>query len=514
MATLHIKNGTVIDPANGVDQQIQDLWINDGRIVDPPGDLNADRVIDAGGKVVMPGGIDVHCHIAGAKVNAARKLMPERIRSSADDPQAILMTTEQTGLRYAGLGYTTAFDAAVPAALARQAHMEFEDTPCIDKGMFVLAGNNNLLLEWIRQGADEQVKNALAWLIGKTGAYAPKLVNPGGIEKWKRDNVNVVGGIDTVIDNDRLTPRAIIQTIAKASNELGLPHPVHIHCNDLGRAGNWRTTLDTMQSLDGLKAHLTHIQFHSYGGGDDDDASFGSQVAPLADYLNAHDNLTVDVGQIMFGKTVSLTGDGALGEYLYRLNGNKWVCHDLELEAGCGISPLVYRQRDAVAALQWMVGLEWFLRIENPWKICLSTDHPNGGSFLAYPQIIALLMSADKRKEVLAKLNSRMLKQSQLPEMDRQYSLFEIAVITRAAPARMLGLKSKGHLGAGADADITIYEPQDDIEQMFQLPEYVIKSGQVMVEGFAARLRPDTRVISTRPEYDQKIEESIAKAMS
>ncbi|MBA2409577.1 MAG: hypothetical protein H0V62_07340 [Gammaproteobacteria bacterium] len=38
----------------------------------------------------------------------------------------------------------------------------------------------------------------------------------------------------------------------------------------------------------------------------------------------------------------------------------------------------------------------------------------------------------------------------------------ESAIITRAGPARLLGLKNKAHLGAGAHADITIYDELDD----------------------------------------------------
>ena len=49
--------------------------------------------------------------------------------------------------------------------------------------------------------------------------------------------------------------------------------------------GNWITTLDSMKSLEGSRGHLTHIQFHSYGGGDGDENTFNSKVEPLADYV-------------------------------------------------------------------------------------------------------------------------------------------------------------------------------------------------------------------------------------
>jgi formylmethanofuran dehydrogenase subunit A len=51
---------------------------------------------------------------------------------------------------------------------------------------------------------------------------------------------------------------------------------------------------------------LTHIQFHSYGGGEADENTFNSKVAPLAEYVNANRNITVDVGQVLFGQRLCL----------------------------------------------------------------------------------------------------------------------------------------------------------------------------------------------------------------
>jgi formylmethanofuran dehydrogenase subunit A len=75
-----------------------------------------------------------------------------------------------------------------------------------------------------------------------------------------------------------VTPRQIIRELTAAGNALGLPHPVHIHCNNLGMPGNWTTTLETMKALEGHRGHLTHIQFHSYGGGDADETTFCSRT--------------------------------------------------------------------------------------------------------------------------------------------------------------------------------------------------------------------------------------------
>ena len=158
-----------------------------------------------------------------------------------------------------------------------------------------------------------------------------------------------------------ITPRQIIAAVAQAAGELRLPHPLHLHCNNLGLPGNGATTLETMQALDGHRAHLAHIQFHSYGGDPNDAATFCSQVEPLVEYFNEHENLTVDVGQVLFGHTTSMTGDSAVGHYLSRIYGGPWYNHDIECEAGCGIVPIEYKEKSLVHAWQWAIGLEWFL---------------------------------------------------------------------------------------------------------------------------------------------------------
>ena len=518
---LKISGGCVYDPINGVHGQVKDIWIQDGKIVESPGDPNVKptRTLDATGLVVMPGGIDMHCHIAGPKVNVARKMRPEekrrgevvrRTATTHSGTMGSVPSTFATGYKYIGLGYTTAFDAAVPPLAARHAHEELDDTPCIDKGFYVLMGNNHYVMKAIKDGEPERLKGFVAWLLGAAKGFAVKLVNPGGVEVWKHHAGGNVSGVDDVVDHYEVTPRDIIRQVAQAADELKLPHSVHIHPNNLGMPGNWETTLETMKSLEGHRGHMTHIQFHSYGGGEGDETTFNSKVQPLADYVNSHKNVTVDVGQVLFGETTSMTGDGPLGYFLHNVYGTKWFSADTELEAGCGIAPIKYRNKSLVHAWQWAIGLEWYLLVQDPWRVVMSTDHPNGGSFLAYPQIIRLLMDSTYRKDVLKTVHPNVLKGSVLADLDREYTLNEIAIITRAGPARLLGLSNNGHLGPSADADVTIYSPHDNRETMFELPRYVIKSGKVLVDDCELRETLIGKTLHVAPEYDPSIEGDIS----
>jgi formylmethanofuran dehydrogenase subunit A len=514
---LKLASGTVHDPTHGIDGEVRDIWIRDGKIVEAPEvvvDASQVRSIDVRGRVVMAGAVDMHCHIAGPKVNTARKMQPEQSRAFAQQRESIESGVLQsgalgsvpsiftTGYQYTGLGYTTCFDAAITPLASRHVHLEFDQIPNVDTGFFSLVGNNHYLMDCVAKGDHEGVESFLGWLMNRVGAFAPKLVNPGGVEMWKQSHTGNAKDLDQQVHGFNVTPRQIIQSVTRASNALGLPHPVHIHTNNLGIPGNWETTLETLKSVQGLRAHLTHIQFHSYGGGGAEESTLCSKVQPLAEYVNANPNLTVDVGQVMFGRTTSMTGDGPLGYFLQNVSGEKWYSSDTELESGCGVSPIEYKNKNFVHSLQWAIGLEWYLQVTDPWQVMMSTDHPNGGSFLAYPQIVRLLMDRSFREEMLAQVNPRVLEHSSLADLDREYSLNEIAVITRAGPAKSLGLFQKGHLGVGADADICIYNPNDNYQQMFELPWMVIKAGQILVEDTEIRQTVSGKTLVANPKYD------------
>jgi len=137
----------------------------------------------------------------------------------------------------------------------------------------------------------------------------------------------------------------------------------------------------------------------------------------------------------------------------------------------------------------------------------LSTDHPNGGSFLAYPELIRLLMDRTYRDDCLKRVNPRLLAGSALADgLARQYTLNEIAIVPRAGPARLLGLLHKGHLGVGADADVTVYAPDADWSRMFATPRHVIKDGVLVVEEGQLRRAPEGRRLHVHPAYDVAIE--------
>ncbi|MEW8046404.1 MAG: amidohydrolase family protein, partial [Candidatus Thiodiazotropha sp.] len=137
---IKLTGGKLYDPANGVNGDTRDIYIRDGRIVDPPADSETiHRSYSLDGKIVMAGAIDMHTHIGGGKVNIARTMLPEDQRGSARPKTDLtrsggghaIPSTLAAGYRYAEMGYTSCFEPAVLPANARQAHMEMADTPMI-----------------------------------------------------------------------------------------------------------------------------------------------------------------------------------------------------------------------------------------------------------------------------------------------------------------------------------------------------------------------------------------------
>ena len=73
-----------------------------------------------------------------------------------------------------------------------------------------------------------------------------QVVNPGGISAFKFNQRKL--DLDEEHVYYHVTPRQIILTLARAIEELGVTHPLHIHGCNLGVPGNIETTLATVRA--------------------------------------------------------------------------------------------------------------------------------------------------------------------------------------------------------------------------------------------------------------------------
>jgi formylmethanofuran dehydrogenase subunit A len=501
MTELLIKNGFVFDPLNKINGEKVDICIRNGKIVEKTHEHRV-KTIDATGMTVMPGAVDIHTHIAGGEVNTGRIVRPEDHEKDTVSKTLItrsgsgysIPSTFVTGYRYSKMGYTTVMNPSMAPLEAKHTHEELNDIPLLDKATFPLIGDWWFVLEYLRKGDLEGCARHVAWMMDTTKGYAIKIVNPGGLETWGfGKNVH---SIDDEVPNFCITPREIICGLAKVNTMLNLPHSIHLHTNNLGLPGNYITTLETMKALETVATgdkpvgHITHLQFSSFGG--DGWGNMRSAAEEISSYINAHSHMTFDMGQVIFTDTTTMTADGPFEYTLYQLSGHKWVNSDVETETSGGIIPFHYKRNNAVNATQWSIALELALLIKDPWKIFMTTDHPNGGPFFAYPKIMAWLTSKKARMATLNRCHKKAQKKSLLPTIDRELSLYELAIVTRAGQAKALGLKNKGHLGLGADADVAIYNINPEttdiankykgVRRALGNASYTIKDGKIVVK--------------------------------
>lgn len=507
MAEYLIRNGFVYDPVLGINGDKVDIAVKDGKIVDAS-DVRKATELDASGMVVMAGGVDIHAHVAGPKVNVGRNYRPEdklfngtpRYGKQRMEGGFSVPTTLRTGYNYARMGYGFVMEAAMPPLYARHVHEEIRDTPIIDEAALPVFGNNWFVLEYLKNNEIENTASYIAWLLRVTKGFGVKNVNPGGTEAWG-------WGMNCPTINDpvpyfNITPAEIIRGLIEANEFLGLPHSMHVHGNSLGEPGNYTVTLDTLKCAEGYTAknafgreqvlHHTHLQFHSYGGESYASKSFESRSKEVSDYVNGVDNITFDMGCVTLDETTTMTADGPFEHHLTEMNHLKWANTDVELETAAGIVPYIYSPKTFIAGAQWAIGLELALYMKDMERVYITTDHPNAGPFIRYPRVIKWLMSLKARDAQIEalKYGDSVRNRCRIGELDRELTLFEIAQMTRSGPARALGLAHLfGSLKPGMEGDVAVYaynpETADDPEQIetaFSRAAYMIKGGELVVK--------------------------------
>lgn len=183
MAGVLIRGGRVIDPATGRNE-VADVLVHDGRIaaigpVDAPGEV---EVIDAAGKIVSPGWIDVHVHLR---------------QPGFDEKETVASGTA----------------AAVAGGFVRVACMP-NTTPALDSPKVIAA-----LLEDVERSGVARVYPISTITRGRSGDEAVDF-----------DAVIEAGAIGWSDDGDTTANSAIMRRALEASQRLN--RPVIVHCED------------------------------------------------------------------------------------------------------------------------------------------------------------------------------------------------------------------------------------------------------------------------------------------
>lgn len=396
-------------------------------------EIKPEKIIDATDKTVMAGGIDVHSHVATYGLNLTRFTFG-------------FPTLEEIGYTYARMGYTHVNEPLMTLNTARYVHHELSSIPVLDTSAFLVLSLYDIEKE-IREGDKESVKDVILFLLDLTKSISVKIYDAGvryakkGFFYRDIDEKRCLNFFYEIIKSGEV-PKIQLRTYPELLDEdtdvlsaFGLAHIASGIDND-GRYEAAREVLKKEGAVD--------LGIFSTSQNENINMRIGYDVPAEVENF-----ISVDIGlekPLIFSKSNEKREE----------------------------DKVLWSIRFALEALEYLKSC----------SISFSTDSPNGCLFYSYPKIFAGLLSRGNRKE---------LTNEALPDVE--YSLYELAGITRTNPARQLGLKSKGHLGIGADADIAIYDIGEntdgrELEKRLSCCEYLLRGGEVVI--YEGRLNSDS----------------------
>jgi len=495
MSKIIVKNGLVFDPLNNINGEIKDILIEDSKIVEKFSTENEVKEIDANGKTVIPGAIDIHAHIAAQQINLIRLL---GTNNNLFQEKWKGLTLESIARDYISNGYTFVLESNVFPSLAKHTIFNFKQIPVLDKAMLLNVSNMWPLEFEFQKNKYDEIAVFLSNLLLLTKGFGLKVYNPFESEIWNlktlRKDLSIKGKLYNFSALD------VFENLIKANEYLGLPHSVHAHIEgyeQLDAKNNLSLVLDKIKSLQlnsNLKGkskikrsqifHLAHASAYNIDGNNSE----------LINTLNSSESIDLDLGFLGFDSINPLiTSDRRLINFLTKNNNQnqKLITSAVENEGDTFAMFRKFDKKNVNDCILWANALDLALNVKNKWQLQFSINYPNYADINDVPEIATYLMSSKARKEFMQNLNKEFLKKNNLTNMDQVLTFKDYVIITRASPAKSLGLgEIKGNLGINSDADINILDidiNEMDISKNYeQLKnslsniEYVIKSGKIV----------------------------------
>jgi formylmethanofuran dehydrogenase subunit A len=503
MSKLYIRNGLVFDPINNINGEIKDISIEAGKIVESFTNRKNVKEIDAKGKTVIPAALDIHTHIASQQVNWARLLgsRNEKFKKVWEG-----LTLKKIARNYVSNGYSFINEANVFPSLAKQTIFNFEQIPVLDKAMLLNVSNFWPLELEFQRGKTKDLAIFLSDLLKKTRGFGFKIYNPFENETWNfkelRDDISQQGRLYNFSALD------VYENIIKCNEFLGLPHSAHAHIegyeHEIGKT-NLYVLLEKIKSLNIDKNHnlsrnqIFHITHANSYNTDGDNEKF-------IKILNETPYIGIDIGFLSFNEINPLiTSDRRLVNSILvsniDKNSHKLISSAVESEGDSFVSMRNLKKDNYNNCILWANALDLVLNIKNKFQICFSLNYPNYANITDIPEILTWLVSKKARDNYMKNMNPEFIKDNPLKDNNKNLDFSELIIITRASPAKSLGLGNiKGNLSVGADGDLNILDidiNKIDISKDYQKfckafsnIDTVIKSGIIVKEKDNFNLNP------------------------
>ena len=141
---------------------------------------------------VMPGGVDIHTHIAGGEVNTGennssrRPRKRHRTQKPPNPSRHRLLHSIHFHYRLPLLTYGLHNrDEPINGTLeAKHTHEELNDIPYSTKPLIHFSATGGSSSRTCRKATLKDALRHVAWMLDTTKGYAIKIVNPGGLESW------------------------------------------------------------------------------------------------------------------------------------------------------------------------------------------------------------------------------------------------------------------------------------------------------------------------------------------
>ncbi len=407
MYDLLVKGGEVIDPENGLHGKL-DIGVMDGKVAQVSEDIplsKGKRVLDAGGKIVVPGIIDMHVHTGF--VCKGRTAMPMMAKA----------------------GTVTAVDCAGPLD-------EF-----FDNALNNAAGMNMLCLQMVRPNwnltgpevsrkeIEELVENSL-----EQGALGLK----------------ILGG------HYPLTPETT-RAVMEICNEHKAYVALHVGTTT-SKTVDLNSFKEAVELSKGLSVQFAHVNSYCRGQLLGDPVAETMEVLSLLEcnpnifsesYLSSFSG---SPGKCLDGELDSLGTANALAMGNYATN-EQGLCQAI-LD---GFGSVVCELGDESIRISGREGLDY-------WK---SHHGDMAVTFPIIPASTRFLLATEKDKQGQFIVDAIATDGGGIPRnfiVEKGTALVRLNALTwedfvtktSTNPARILGLGNKGHLGVGADADMSI----------------------------------------------------------
>lgn len=221
---LKIAGGRVFDPAQGWQGESRDLYIDGDRLVSRL--PKPDRVIDARGQAVVPGGIDLRGQVATYGLNFLRLW-------------GAIPTPRKLGDTYALSGYTHVHEPFLTLATAAYVHRELATLPVVDVSASFVINLRDLDL-WLRDKERlAELAETLQFFQEKTRALNFRVLEPWVRHRQEFYEHRTLSLEETLEILARLAGELKTTLMVEASPDVlqaALPEPRAFHLSALGPA--------------------------------------------------------------------------------------------------------------------------------------------------------------------------------------------------------------------------------------------------------------------------------------